>query len=172
MAIRAPDGAKNSHILPTGQWYAPSAVNYSALSCTFLHSLALSCTMLHYLELSCTILHYLALSCTILHYLALSCFEANPTLIESFIDKCPNRCFRRSTSASWFAHMLWGGSLVSHLGGMMWDNILRRLFLLPFVTRAATDTYDCCQEVQLTGETIKSVPNKITDFVSQYLLIF
>ena len=32
MAIRAPDGAKNSHILPTGQWYAPSAVNYSAYS--------------------------------------------------------------------------------------------------------------------------------------------
>ena len=23
---------KNSHILPTGQWYAPSAVNYSAYS--------------------------------------------------------------------------------------------------------------------------------------------
>ena len=64
---------KNSHILPTGQWYAPSAVNYSALSCTFLHYLALSCTILYYLALSCTILHYLALSCTILHYLSLSC---------------------------------------------------------------------------------------------------
>ena len=24
------DNNKNSHILPTGQWYAPSAVNYSA----------------------------------------------------------------------------------------------------------------------------------------------
>ena len=31
MAIRAPDGAKNSHILPTGQWYAPSAVINDAL---------------------------------------------------------------------------------------------------------------------------------------------
>ena len=32
MAIRAPDGAnKNSHILPTGQWYAPSAVSNDAL---------------------------------------------------------------------------------------------------------------------------------------------
>ena len=31
MAIRAPDGAKNSHILPTGQWYAPSAVTNDAL---------------------------------------------------------------------------------------------------------------------------------------------
>ena len=26
-----PDGAKNSHILPTGQWYAPSAVINDAL---------------------------------------------------------------------------------------------------------------------------------------------
>ena len=31
MAIRAPAGAKNSHILPTGQWYAPSAVINDAL---------------------------------------------------------------------------------------------------------------------------------------------
>ena len=31
MAVRAPDGAKNSHILPTGQWYAPSAVINDAL---------------------------------------------------------------------------------------------------------------------------------------------
>ena len=33
MAIRAPDGAKNKngHKLPTGQWYAPSAVIYDVL---------------------------------------------------------------------------------------------------------------------------------------------
>ena len=31
MAIRAPDGAKNGLILPTGQWYAPSAVINDAL---------------------------------------------------------------------------------------------------------------------------------------------
>ena len=67
---------KNSHILPRGQWYAPSAIDYStydALSCTILHYLALSCIILHYLALTCTILHYLALSCTIMHHLALSC---------------------------------------------------------------------------------------------------
>ena len=52
MAIRAPDGAKNSHILPTGQWYAPSAVNYSALACNILHYLALFYIILHYLALS------------------------------------------------------------------------------------------------------------------------
>ena len=28
---------KNSHILPTGQWYAPSAVNYSAYSAYFAY---------------------------------------------------------------------------------------------------------------------------------------
>ena len=59
---------------------------------------------------------------------------------------------------------------------MMWDNILRRLFFLPVVIRAtqgfncckgAADTYDCCQEVQVTGETIKSAPNKIAGFLSQ-----
>ena len=31
MAIRAPDGAKNGHILPRGQWYALSAVINDAL---------------------------------------------------------------------------------------------------------------------------------------------
>ena len=50
MAIRAPDEAKNGLILPTGQWYAPSAVNYSAPCCTMLHDLALSCTILHYIS--------------------------------------------------------------------------------------------------------------------------
>ena len=93
---------KNGIILPTGQWYAPSAVNNDAwycmvvhgialycivlhgiawycivlhgiaLYCMVLHGIAWYCTNLHYLALSCTILYYLALSCTILHYLALS----------------------------------------------------------------------------------------------------
>ena len=65
MAIRAPDGAKNSHILPTGQWYAPSAVINDAL---IIRYLALSITALHCLALYCTVLHRLALSCTVLHY--------------------------------------------------------------------------------------------------------
>ena len=70
---------KNGLMLPTGQWYAPSAVNYiaysayPALSCTILHYLAISCTFLYYIALYCTILHYLALSCTIFHNLVLSC---------------------------------------------------------------------------------------------------
>ena len=40
MAIRAPDGAKNGHILPTGQWYAPSAVINDAWYCMVLHGIA------------------------------------------------------------------------------------------------------------------------------------
>ena len=43
MAIRAPDGAKNGHILPTGQWYAPSAVINDAWYCMVLHGIALYC---------------------------------------------------------------------------------------------------------------------------------
>ena len=39
MAIRAPDGAKNGHTLPTGQWYAPSAVINDALILYILHIL-------------------------------------------------------------------------------------------------------------------------------------
>ena len=48
MAIRAPDGAKNGHILPTGQWYAPSAV-YSGI---LLHTLAYSGILWHALAYS------------------------------------------------------------------------------------------------------------------------
>ena len=47
MAIRAPDGAKNSHILPTGQWYAPSAVIDDACYFMVLQGIALYCMVLH-----------------------------------------------------------------------------------------------------------------------------
>ena len=39
MAIRAPDRAKNGHILPTGQWYAPSAVVNDEWYCMVLHGI-------------------------------------------------------------------------------------------------------------------------------------
>ena len=75
---------KNSHILPTGQWYAPSSVNYSACSsysaypaystlyCTILDYLGLSWTISDYLGLSRTISDYLGQSRTISDYLGLS----------------------------------------------------------------------------------------------------
>ena len=34
------DNGKNSHILPTGQWYAPSAVINDAWYCMVLHCIA------------------------------------------------------------------------------------------------------------------------------------
>ena len=89
-------GGKNGLILPTGQWYAPSAVindagycmvlhgihgiawycmvlHGIAWYCMVLHGFTRYCTILHYLAGSCTILHYPALTCTILHYLEISC---------------------------------------------------------------------------------------------------
>ena len=61
---------KNSHILPTGQWYAPSAVSYFALSFTILHHVSPSCTILHHVEPCCTILHHVEPCCTMLHHIA------------------------------------------------------------------------------------------------------
>ena len=63
---------KMAIILPTEQWYAPSAVINDAWYGMVLHGFAWYSMVLHYLALSCAILHYLVLSCTILHYLALS----------------------------------------------------------------------------------------------------
>ena len=74
MAIRAPDGAKNGHILPTGQWYAPSAVINDALimpeyarACQsmpeyarVLHGIALYCIVLHCIVWYFMVLHGIA----------------------------------------------------------------------------------------------------------------
>ena len=70
MAIRAPDGAKNSHILPTGQWYAPSAVINDAWYCMVLHGIALYCVELHGIACYCIVLHGIALYCMVLHSIA------------------------------------------------------------------------------------------------------
>ena len=88
---------KNGHILPTGQWYTPSAVinnawycmvlHYLALSCTNLHHLAPSCTIFHHLEPSCIILHHLAQFCTILHHVAPSC-----TMLHHVTQCCTMLC--------------------------------------------------------------------------------
>ena len=56
---------KNGLILPTGQWYDPSAVINDAWYCLALHGIALCCTVLHGTTWYCMVWH-LALSCTIL----------------------------------------------------------------------------------------------------------
>ena len=50
---------KNGLTLPTGQWYAPSAVIYDAWCCMVLHGIAKGCIVLHGIALSCTHTWYL-----------------------------------------------------------------------------------------------------------------
>ena len=57
MPIRTPDGAKNGHILPPGQWYAPSAAIKHAWYCMILHGIALYCMVLHGIAWYCMVLH-------------------------------------------------------------------------------------------------------------------
>ena len=56
---------KNGHILPTGQWYAPSAVHSVILCYTLLNS-ALLCFTPLYTALLCSTLLYTALLCSTL----------------------------------------------------------------------------------------------------------
>ena len=67
MAIRAPDGARNGHVLPTGQWYAPSAVINDVWYCMVLHGIALYCLVLHGIAWCCMVLHGNAQYCTVLY---------------------------------------------------------------------------------------------------------
>ena len=73
MAIRAPDGAKNGHILPTGQWYAPSAVINDARYCMALHGIAWCCMVSHGLAWFQMVLHGITWYCMVLYGIALYC---------------------------------------------------------------------------------------------------
>ena len=64
---------KNSHILPTGQWYAPSAVNNDAWYCMEFHGIGLYWIVLHGIALYCMVLHGIAWFYMVLHYLAWYC---------------------------------------------------------------------------------------------------
>ena len=68
----SPQNVKNGHILPTGQWYAPSAVHSVILCYTLLNSALLCFTQL-YTALLCFSLLYSALLCSTLLYSALFC---------------------------------------------------------------------------------------------------
>ena len=69
MAIRAPDGAKNGLMLPTGQLYAPSAVinDDDAWHCMVLHGIARYCMVLRGIAWYCMVLLGIARYCTVLH---------------------------------------------------------------------------------------------------------
>ena len=51
---------KNGHLLPTGQWYAPSAVIKHAWYCMVLHGVAWYCMVLHGIACYCMVLHGIA----------------------------------------------------------------------------------------------------------------
>ena len=70
-AINCPK--KNSHILPIGQWYAPSAVINDAWYCIVLHGIALYCMVLHGIAWYCMVLHDIAWYCMVLDGIALYC---------------------------------------------------------------------------------------------------
>ena len=61
---------KNGHILPTGQWYAPSAVIKHAWYCMVMHGIAWYCMVLHGTAWYCLVLHGIALYCMVLHGIA------------------------------------------------------------------------------------------------------
>ena len=61
---------KNGLILPTGQWYAPSAVINGTWYCMVLHGIAWYCIVLHGIAWYCRyclVLHGIALSYMVLH---------------------------------------------------------------------------------------------------------
>ena len=61
---------KNSHILPTGQWYSPSAVNKHAWYCMVLHGIAWYCIVLHGVAWYCMVLQGIAWYCMVMHGIA------------------------------------------------------------------------------------------------------
>ena len=63
---------KNGLILPTWQWYAPSAVLNDAWYCMAMNGIALNCMILHGIAWYCMVLHGIAWYYMVLHYLALS----------------------------------------------------------------------------------------------------
>ena len=61
---------KIGHILPTGQWYAPSAVINEAWYCMVLHGIGQYCMVLHDIAWYCMVLHGIAWYCMVLHCIA------------------------------------------------------------------------------------------------------
>ena len=56
--------------LPTGQWYAPSAVIHDAWYCMVFHGIPWYCMILHGPALYCIVWHGIAQYCTVLHGIA------------------------------------------------------------------------------------------------------
>ena len=59
--------------LPTGQWYAPTAVIHDAWYCMVFHGIPWYCMILHGPALYCIVWHGIAQYCTVLHGIAWYC---------------------------------------------------------------------------------------------------
>ena len=59
-AFVAAKNLKMAIILPTGQWYAPSAVINDAWYCMLLHGIEMYCIVLHGIAWYCMVLHGIA----------------------------------------------------------------------------------------------------------------
>ena len=68
---------KNGHILPTGQWYAPSVFINDAWYCMVLHYIAWYCIVLYGIAWYCMVLHGIAWYCMVLHGNTLYCMVAH-----------------------------------------------------------------------------------------------
>ena len=64
---------KNGLILPTGQWYAPSAVINDVWYCIVLHCIAWYCMVLHGMAWYGMVLHDIAWNCMVLYGIAPYC---------------------------------------------------------------------------------------------------
>ena len=69
-AISDPNHYKNGHILPTGQWYAPSAVINDAWYWMVMHGISWYHMVLHGIGWYCMVLHGITLYCIVLQGIA------------------------------------------------------------------------------------------------------
>ena len=94
-AIRAPDGAKNGLIVPTGQRYAPSAVINDARYCMVMHCIAGFCMVLHCIAWYCMVLHGISWHWIVLlgiawYYMVLHCIAWYCTVLHGIAWYCIN----------------------------------------------------------------------------------
>ena len=76
MLLKSNYAIKMAIILPTGQWYAPSAVINDKWYGMVLHGIAWYCMVfivLHSIAWYCMVLHCIALYCMVLHGIAMYC---------------------------------------------------------------------------------------------------
>ena len=101
-------------ILPTGQWYAPSAVINDTWYSRVLHGIALYCIVLHGIAWHCIVLHGIAWYCMILHGIAWYCM-----VLHGFARYC-----MVLHGTAWCCIVLHGAAWYPTAGQMLWLGLL------------------------------------------------